>query len=320
MCKRIVSIAIIFAAVLVCLNLLTPLVYRTVPNDYLRTGLILTELEKDDVSPAVLVFGNSRGMSGIDCRRIETAIGETVYNCCSASQSIIESAMFYDRIPESVHTVIQCIDEREFTEGYLRLSEPAMVSLSMFGYRPDSLAAVLLHRDDMARLTECAFRKNFRARMALKSGLSHIIIAALDDDAPSDNIYDMKTPYIYPSDSSKTYQRDLDLLRQYAPHNGVTFPVSDVLKDYFSKVGEYFTKRDIRVIYVLMPVSPALGWDDVSMRNKTESVRLTVSPSEFVDCLGVSDAGGFYDPVHPNRKGAVVITDTLIDYLLAGKN
>ena len=100
--------------VLIGLNILTPWAYKNLPNDYVRTGIILEHIQNQKKKPAIVIMGNSRGMSGINANMIEDSTKMITYNYCSPSQSLIESALYYDKLPSSVKYIIQCIDEREF--------------------------------------------------------------------------------------------------------------------------------------------------------------------------------------------------------------
>ena len=65
--KKASGLFLLFIALflLVC-NAMTPVLYRAMPNDYVRTRLILSTLSDSLACPELVIFGNSRGMSGLD--------------------------------------------------------------------------------------------------------------------------------------------------------------------------------------------------------------------------------------------------------------
>ena len=301
-------VAVIGSAALLVLglNLLTPLAYHGLPNDYVRTRLILGALQRE--RPELVVLGNSRGMSGLNANMLEDSLGLPALNCCSVSQHLAESMLYYDRLPASVKVVLQCIDEKEFTRDAVWLNKAAITAFSMNVYRPDSLPRALLGQSDLNRLTESRLRRNFRARNAFKTGVAKWLIKHLDDDAPSDGLYDMKYPYIYPSDHSKTYDRDLQLQREFLPDETTVFELPASLRNYCATLDRYLAQRGVTLVFVLMPNCPALGWPREAYASYRRAVTATLGNCRWIDALEALPDEGFYDPLHPNRIGGALLT------------
>ena len=312
-CRPIVFVLSAVVALVLLMNLLTPAVYHVLPNDYARTRLILRVL--DASSPDVVLLGNSRGMSGLDANRLEAALGLECLNCCSVSQTLAESMLYLERLPESVRVVVQCIDEKEFTANALCLNEPAAVAFSMNGYRPEPLARELLRPVDMKRLVEHPLLRNFHSRGALRSGVSKILIRCLDDDAPGKAMADMKYPYIYPSEHSGTYDRDMQLQRLYLPDSTTVFNLPDVLGSYCAKLNSYLSSRNIRLVFVLMPNCPGLHWPAEAVTHWRRSVADLLGDALRIDAFDALPEEGFYDPLHPNRTGGRLLSDFVGDAL-----
>lgn len=312
-CKSIIVCLTAVSSVVIALNLLTPVVYRSLPNDYVRTGIILNHIGKSESAPDVVVLGNSRGMSGVDGKLLSELTGLKVENYCSPSQTLIESALYYDRLPKSVKTVIQCIDEKEFSDKAMKMTVPATVAFSMSNYSIGSFERSLLSLEDAAELEHSRIIRNFKARSSYKTGISNLIVKMLDDDAPSDQIKDLKHPYMYPSDHSKTYERDLEHLRQWIPSATSTFVLSEDLSSFCSMLTRHMYDKGIEVIFAIMPNCPDLGWSDQASLNFVEHVRETVGDSPVVDMFTIVPSSGFYDPLHPNREGSRIISSKLAD-------
>lgn len=311
--KSIIVCLTAVALVVLSLNLLTPVVYRTLPNDYVRTGIILDHINDEATAPEVVILGNSRGMSGVDAELMSEITGLSAENFCSPSQSLIESALYYDRLPKSVKLIIQCIDEKEFSDKAMHMSVPAKVAFAMSNYRPGDFERSILADDDLSELKCSRIVRNFKARSSYKTGLSNLIVRMLDDDAPSDQIKDLKYPYMYPSDHSKTYERDLEHLKQWIPSATSSFGVSEKLSSFCSELAHHMSDKGIDLIFAIMPNCPDLGWSDEASMHFVEHVRETLGNSPVIDMFTKVPSSGFYDPLHPNREGSKIITTELAD-------
>ena len=72
--KQIENVALfggVFIVLLIILNVTAPYVYKLFPNDYSRIGIILDALKTRTVTPEIVVFGNSKAMSGVDANMIQ---------------------------------------------------------------------------------------------------------------------------------------------------------------------------------------------------------------------------------------------------------
>lgn len=299
------------ALVVLILNILTPVVYKALPNDYVRTGIILDHISNKDTVPEVVILGNSRGMSGVDAGLMSELTGLNVENYCSPSQSLVESALYYDRLPKSVKVIIQCVDEKEFSDKAMTMTVPARVAFAMSNYRVGDFERSILSEDDLSELEHSRIIRNFKARSSYKTGISNLIVRQLDDDAPSDQIKDLKYPYMYPSNHSKTYDRDLDHLRQWIPSPENAFPVSSNLSSFCSGLVHHMAAKGVVVIFAIMPNCPDLGWPDEASMRYVDHVRETLRGCPVADLFTRVPSSGFYDPLHPNREGAEIITSEL---------
>ena len=112
--KRIFFFLLFIVILMVGLNGVTPYFFRMLPNDYARTKLILNTIKDPEQAPEIVIFGNSRGMSGVDGYMLEKELSDhpVVYSFTSTGQMLSESALYYSSLPSSVKTVIETLDNR----------------------------------------------------------------------------------------------------------------------------------------------------------------------------------------------------------------
>ena len=297
-------------------NGITPFLYRALPNDYARMRLIVSTLKGENGKPDIVVFGNSRGMSGVDGYAMERELAGNprVYNLTSTGQRLSESALYYSSLPTSTRAVIQCVDLDQLRVP-IDLDTPNKVALRMYGYAMDEFTRELLPA--LAEpLGEPLFLRNYEARNCLFTGLTTFLRNRLDDDvAPGVTNTDLRYPNATLSDRNEVvYQRGV------AERNaGDTFGSYRILPEWkrlIDRSALYFKERGIAYYLVLMPYNPdikALRPDD-----KRAAARLfarTFNTVPVIDCVDLLESSDFYDAIHPNRKGAEKITARIIQAL-----
>ncbi len=62
------------------------------------------------------------------------------------------------------------------------------------------------------------------------------------------------------------------------------------------------------MIFVIMPNCPDLGWSFEASEHFVKHVKETLNGSTVIDTFTHFPSNGFYDPLHPNREGAKIIT------------
>lgn len=314
--RQFIVICIITVISLIVCNLCTPAIYRRLPSDYFRTGIILDTIQDPSLNPTIVVFGDSKGMSVINCNILEEQlVEETVYNFCSPSQTLMESALYYPLLPSSVKVVIQCIQTRGFDGSTLLINEPAYVAFAMENYKVPAEACELLGIEVFNKMNTSVILRNWRCRTVLKSGLSNIMIAKLDDDAPVTRMGDLKYPYPYPSNRSTTYERDVILSEKYVSDDILSFVLNPQVKNSLIKFSDFFSSKGIRYILLITPNNT--DFKTAPGSNDSFSRDIDVAFADF-ECLNYSfflSPEEFYDLLHPNEFGAERLSRNLADYL-----
>lgn len=184
--KQIVSFILFCGVAFGVFNIITPVLFRILPNDYARTKLILNQL-KHSSDMDLVILGNSRGMSGINGYILEEKLANHphVYNLSSSSQTFAQSVLYYHSLPDSTKIVLQCIDvDRAFSP--LSISEANKLSLIFYGYSFDEETKKWLPQlvDDLSP----SIINNWKARDILFTSLVYYMRQLLDDDVPEKSI------------------------------------------------------------------------------------------------------------------------------------
>ena len=296
-----------------CLNRVTPCFFRMLPNDYARTKLILNTIRDTTQTPEVVIFGNSRGMSGVDGYLLERELSDhpVVYSFTSTGQKLSESALYYTSLPASVKTVIQCLDIDALSKP-VDMDIPNQVALHMYGYKMDDQTKLLVPAlyDE---LNKSDSYYNYKARNCLFSGFSFVLRNLLDDDAPENSIdNELRYPASQASYRNEAvYQRGLDEQNKENKFeaNKITAEWKRLLEESYA----FFKAKNIQYYLVLMPYNP-----DIISAKKTEKQEALQSYINelgyipYINCFDLLEASDFYDAIHPNDKGAKKITRQIL--------
>jgi len=161
-----------------------PRVFRSIPTDMARSEILLDALAASPKPPSVCVFGNSVIMSGIDTRRLSQSLAgqPEVWNLSSSGQSLLESFLYYQELPDSVRVVVQCVFASAFDDK-LDVRADKYCAFYMYGYRPSSETLRIVERcasDEAFRdITQPEAVQRFRSRWVVRavvdSGLRRLL-------------------------------------------------------------------------------------------------------------------------------------------------
>lgn len=293
----------------------TPYLYRAIPNDFVRTKIVIDKLADSSFRPDVIFWGDSRAMSGINCNIINRELGIKAVNFATASQRLNESALFYSQVPNSVRCVVQCVYVQAFGRNYSELSEQSASVFQMYGYQLDSITPTLLPKNMCNCFATPKMVVYYWSRAFLKDGLSNYVRAKLDDDAPSDSIASILYPYMYPSNrSANTYNRDISLGN--AGENPFTrFSIDKSALGIIERSNAYFTSRGVKYVVLIVPENPDLK--TFASKERAMATAVLVSSIErtgaqVADLSNILSPDEFYDSVHPNRIGAEKIGEEIV--------
>lgn len=311
--KRIFFFLLFIVVLMVGLNGVTPYFFRMLPNDYARTKLILNTIKDPEQVPEIVIFGNSRGMSGVDGYMLEKELSDhpVVYSFTSTGQMLSESALYYSSLPSSVKTVIQCLDIDVLSKP-VDMDIPNQVALHMYGYKMDDRTKLLVP-GLYDELSKSDWYYNYKARNCLFSGFSFVLRNLLDDDAPESSIdNELRYPAAQASYRNEAvYQRGLD--EQNKQNKFEAYRITHEWKRLIEESYSFFKAKNIRYYLVLMPYNP-----DIISAKKTEKQKALQSYIKelgyipYIDCFDLLEASDFYDAIHPNDKGAKKITNQIL--------
>lgn len=311
--KKILTFLSFLIVLMIGLNWITPYFFRMLPNDYVRTKLILNTLKDTVMTPEVVIFGNSRGMSGVDGYLLQEKLKNhpVVYSFTSTGQKLSESALYYTSLPASVKTIIQCVDIDYLSEP-VDMDIPNQVALYMYGYQMDEQTKLLVPSLE-DELNKSTWYYNYQARNCLFSGFSFILRNLLDDDAPENSI---DNELHYPTSQTSyrneaVYQRDLEEQNTYNKFEA--YKITPEWKELIAASYSYFKNKNIQYYLLIMPYNP-----DITSAKKTEKQEARQSfinelgDYPYIDCFDLLEASDFYDAIHPNDKGAKKITNQIL--------
>lgn len=310
---RIVFFLLFLIVLMIGLNKVTPYFFRMLPSDYARTKLLVNTIKDTTQTPDIVIFGNSRGMSGVDGYLLQDKLKghPRVYSFTSTGQRLSESALYYSSLPSSVKTVIQCLDIDHLSKP-IDMDVPNLVALHMYGYKMDNWTKSLVPAlyDKFGRSD---WYYNYKARNCLFSSLSFLLRNLLDDDAPEISI-DNELHYPTAQTSYRNevvYQRGL--IEQNIHNKFKDFKITSEWKELIEKAYSFFKERGVRYYLVIMPYNPDIVADKKTEKQKAlQSFIKELGYIPYIDCFGLLDASDFYDAIHPNDKGAKKITNQIL--------
>jgi len=301
---------------IVIFNGITPWLFRKMPNDFVRTKLIINTLNDPDHTPGMVIFGNSRAMSGVNGYLLQEQLPDhpLTYSFTSTSQYMSESALFYTSLPSSVHTVLQCIDIQSLSQPIdMKISN--QVALHMYGYKMDDQTksfAFSLYK----KLNKSDWYYNFHARDCLFSGMNVWLRNLLDDDVSEISLeHTLHYAMTQTSDRNEAvYEREI--LHYETNDSFKNYTILPEWKELIEASYQYIRAKNIKYYFVVMPHNP-----DVLPTHQEERERaFSMFREEFdsipvINCMDILSADDFYDAIHPNQKGAAKLTQHIIQYL-----
>jgi hypothetical protein len=178
---------------------LAPTIFRSTPSDVTRIEVLLDALSSQDVAPEYIVFGNSVARDGIDTHVVSAALpGEPVgFNFGSGGQSLAESSLFYQELPDSVETVIQLVHPDNMATADM-VNQQKFNAFFMYGFRAEEATKERLRAIHGARadiLDASAFQHTFHSRWALRQILDSSLRRVLRTDMELDReVYELYFP------------------------------------------------------------------------------------------------------------------------------
>ena len=316
--KRFIFIQLMVGLGFLGANLLTPWLYRQVPSDFKRTQFLIKKLKDPELSPDVMVFGNSIGMSGINAQIIVDSLDQYArcYNFSSVGQSIYESALYYPMLPGSTKLVVQLIRADLLAESLPKLDQEELRNFYFFGYDFGQAIDKSLEVDmglDYINNTS-ALDLNYQSRTVIANFLNNSIRNIMRKDLDLDRLNrELLFPNVYKSPiSTKKMQQMISLYNPKEPLN--YFQPNEETLQYFEKVQAYFDSRGIEFVVGIYPINPNLNNFTEQYKASIEQ-RLKDLKVPFFDFSNKLVMEDFIDHWHISRTGAEKLTQHLVQRL-----
>lgn len=278
--------------------------YHVFPSTDQRYMTLMDVLDNTDQN--VLIFGDSRGVMGVDADIIkkDLHLSENVYNLSTFSQDIYLSSYFYGSIEDNTKLVIQCTSPAFFDKPEEhKISETKAIPMFLSGYRIDEDSKKLIG-DCNDFLEQPELESYFESREYFRNYITSTIRPIFDNEVYNEEaVLDTHFPHIYTSEKSPNYPVQKTGCDKY---DGDKRPTPQL--DFLKKTGEYFKKMDVEYVLVLMPINP----DDCKEHTR-ESLELAqmITKETGIKVINLTDllnTQHFYDAVHANREGAKIIS------------
>ena len=308
-----------------CAAALMPTLVRRAPTDIARIPHLLDALGRPDSVPEVVVLGNSVAMCGVDAKRLSGALpgNPLSFNFASTGQTILESKLFVQALPESVHTVVLFLTHRELV-SHNDLDASKYNAFFMGGFRlsDDNRSEIERGYPHLAPLfAEGEFAQRFRARWVvpriIDGGIRQLMRADLALEHATKDLY-FPQPYTKRISEAKL-ETSLERFLARDRELGLTIPQERL--EILGTILADLSASGRRTLLVSPPVHPriALARQQPLPETTIEVLRSLTSgdPIEWLDASSLLDSSEFIDDVHPTTEGAIRLTQLIADRLEA---
>jgi len=298
--------------------LAAPALFKIVPTDLSRTAVLLQTLQDPPGEPEYVVFGNSVIMQGIDTNELSTYLkGDPLgYNLSSTGQNLLESALYYQELPDSVNTVIQFVQPDLMTGG--PMIEPQKYNaLYMYGYRPDAdtrnLITSVFHTPGEKLLNIGYFEHAFDSRWAVRQAIDTFVRNTVRSDMTLDVARD---DLFFPSsrgNAKSEAKLNIDLKRAYEGKADDEYKFVTQGRTQLKLMIERNRREGRRTVIVIPPIHPrAKEYEPAARRDEIHrqfEVFAEMNDVELINTLDAVPAELFIDARHTSVKGAELLTD-----------
>jgi hypothetical protein len=291
---------------------------RRIPNDLQRTRAILGGLKSHN--PAVVVFGDSVIMNGIDAGAISSQLpgSPEVLNLSSTGQTLAESYLYYQELPQSVRAVVQAVRVPYLfsRDSDSELRSNVADTFLLYGYRPSVHTLEFLARQYgrkySQQLEASSAALAFRSRWLIRQWLDTTMRRVMRKDL---NLAHAMEDLSYPAPYRGKLSDETIALRLRAYEKSHVLVGDTLVEDKLRNVLE--TKRDceqrgFQFVLLITPVHPALA-QPAATRNLENSLKSGVlgRPREVLNASDLLTRDQFYDEEHPTSVGARILTATV---------
>ena len=299
----------------------SPAIFRALPTDMTRIGVMLDALADTQQSPRVLLFGTSVGMASADMGQVSRKLeGQPLaWNLASTGQTPTESYLYYQQLPDSVRLVVQLVNPTTLTNWNV-LEEQKFNAFYMYGYRPDERTAGKLSSilgDDMAEILERSdFTQRFDSRWAARQMADHYARGLMRQDLTLEQgTYDLVYPSSYTTRlPDALFERALED-RFGGAQKPAPFYAKPNKLELLAELQARAVAEGFQLVFVLQPQHPAQhefrapGYFDEARRVLAEFA--AANDAIVLDATDLIPGDLYVDPVHPAADGAVLFSSWL---------
>ncbi|MEL1245231.1 hypothetical protein AAEO56_13220 [Flavobacterium sp. DGU11] len=292
-------------ATVVVLTYAQPFFYRKFNSSDKRFLTLLDNVHKKDDN--ILVFGDSRTVLGVDTKRVKAKLGTPaeIYNVGNFSQDMYQSGYFYGMVGDNTRMVVQCTTTAFFSKDKpVDIPDAKTIPMFLSGYKlNDATRSVMGNTKSFFDNSD--FENNLKSRVYFENYITTAIRPLLDNEKYDEGrIMDPYFPHIYVEQRSPNYPVQPIGCDKYKPQSK---PVSQLA--FLKRARDYFKSKNIKYVMVLMPINPddcdnAAGYSAEFAKMIRSEVGIDV-----IDLTTLVKVPDFYDAVHPNHKGAEIVSD-----------
>lgn len=281
-----------------------------VPDDYDRLYNINKWTQDPDIKPDIVFFGSSEAMNCVDGDLIKGKFNLEAVSFTNTGQSMAEAFLFYSRVPSSTKVVVQIMRAPTFSEGIF-VNDVKANRLVLDGYQLDAFSRSLLNERTICKFEKSYIEASFDIKGYLKNGLHGYLRGLLEPNQynPTSNTY-LRNAYMFNYERAPEDQYQV-LLHSIMRDQKQMLEVDYELLQSMKRASDYFKSHGILYVVVLSPVSKKAS--QLVPKNSREVIENLDVNFPIIDYTNLLEEDGFADPVHPNRKGAKLFTDKLMN-------
>jgi len=304
-----------------------PLIFRIIPTDISRVGVILSVLRDSSKAPEIVAFGDSIVMSGIDAKRLRDELPgrPLAWNLSSTGQSLVETSLLAQELPASVKTIIYTTSLRPIAKE-TPLHRQKSNAYYLYGFRPteetlDTLGEVygegvlaLLSRSHLAQ----AFEGRWAVRQLLDTSLRILLRSDLSLAGAEVDLFHPQR-YTEPIQTNVLLRYIDALLAQLEDA-----PPRVLARDrkLVRRLAEQAASEGRRTVVLVPPVHPMVRthFPEAYAQGIAEVARaLSGAPSTLlVDASALLAPEHFVDVLHPTNSGAARLSAFVAERIRTG--
>lgn len=296
-----------------------PIIFRHSPCEMARSYVIIRALRNDRLpKPDLCILGNSVVMNGVDAGRLSQAMPRhpLAWNLSTPAQNLLEGLIMLDELPPSSTLVVWGVSVATLVAPDCDIPSNRCAGYTMYGFSPEretlDLARHVGAKEMMGYLNSGLWGKHARARWIVRASVDAACRSFLRKDldlerAQRDLLY--PCPYTRKVPPATLQQLFKHFHRPRTAEQGRIAKSAGII---FRHARDVLRRRHARLVVVILPDHPHLA----GMTERGFYVQLEESLQALrndgivvLDAKHLLDESMFIDQIHPDKAGAVKLTD-----------